>query len=308
MAMTRATTASLFANLLGNLLAYLLATALALSPALAYAGNTSAPFTGVCPRAGTQSAKVAKIDERLDLTLQDGSSLHLAGLDPPQPTPESPDLPAKAQAAVAKLLGAGIDFVPLASEPDRWGRMPAYVFLPAQPGAAPEQLANWVLAQGLARFMPVPEAHACRVEFLAAEATARAGKTGLWRDPFYAIIEATDRTAFAGKAASNVIVEGRLLSVDSTRYRTTLAFAARETRGFSVTVLQRNVAIFERSGPAFRALIGRSFRVRGLLDLRFGPQIEIASPDEIELLPDGHSQAGVTGQNVNAAIGSPKDP
>ena len=27
-------------------------------------------------------------------------------------------------------------------------------------------------------------------------------------------------------------------------------------------------------------------RVRGLLDLRFGPQIEISSADEIELIPE----------------------
>lgn len=287
------------------LFADLLAMALALSPSCAGAAST---LVGACPSAGTQRAKVAKIDERLDFALADGRSLHLAGLDPPQPTRDSPDLPAKAQAALVELLGAGIDFVPLAAEPDRWGRMPAFAFLPAKPGEAPRSLANLMLAQGLARYMPVPEARACRAEFLAAEAIARNASRGLWRDPYYAIIQATDRSAFADKAASNVIVEGRLLAIDSTRFRTTLVFAAYATRGLSVTVPQRNVAIFERSGLNFRALIGRSFRVRGLLDLRFGPQIEISSPDEIELLPDGHSQAGVTGQNTNAEIGSAKDP
>lgn len=293
-------------NATASCLASLLAMALALPPAGADA--RSAPFAGACPSAGMRNAKVAKIDERLDLTLEDGESLHLAGLDPPQPTRDSPDLPEKAQAILAKLLGAGIDFIPLASEPDRWGRMPAFVFLSAKPGEAAEQLANVILAQGLARYIPVPEARPCRTEFLAAEAIARNAKIGLWRDPYYAIIQATDRAALADKAASNVLVEGHLLSIDSTRFRTTLFFTAPPTRGFSVTVMQRNVAIFERSGLNFHALIGRSFRVRGLLDMRFGPQIEISSPDEIELLPDGHSQAGVTGQNVNAETGSAQDP
>jgi endonuclease YncB( thermonuclease family) len=288
------------------LLADVLAMALALTPATA--GARSALAVGACPSAGRESAKVAKIDERLDLTLEDGRSLHLAGLDPVQPTRDSPDLPLRAQAALAKFLGAGVDFIPLAAEPDRWGRLPAFVFLPAKPGEVAKPLANLMLAQGLARYMPVPEARPCGAEFLAAEAIARDAKIGLWRDPYYAIIEATDRSAFADKAASNVIVEGRLVSVDSTRFRITLDFTAHATRGFSVTVLQRNVAIFERSGLPFRALIGRSFRVRGLLDLRFGPQIEISSPDEIELLSDGHSQAGVTGQNVNAEIGAAKEP
>lgn len=39
----------------------------------------------------------------------------------------------------------------------------------------------------------------------------------------------------------------------------------------------------------FHDLVGRTLRVRGLLDLRFGPQIEIASPDEIELIPQAQN-------------------
>jgi hypothetical protein len=37
----------------------------------------------------------------------------------------------------------------------------------------------------------------------------------------------------------------------------------------------------------FSSLIGRDLRIRGLLDMRFGPQIEIASPDAIELIAGG---------------------
>jgi hypothetical protein len=71
-----------------------------------------------------------------------------------------------------------------------------------------------------------------------------------------------------------------------------------------VTILQRNLAIFERSGLRFDALIGRRLRIRGLLDLRFGPQIEISSPDELELIPDRTSQDGGTVQHSNVAKGA----
>lgn len=143
-----------------------------------------------------------------------------------------------------------------------------------------------MLAGGFARFMPEAEARPCRTAFLAAEAAARATKLGLWADPFYAVIAATDRDAFAERAATNVIVEGRLVGVEKGPMRTNLQFAPRSEHSFSVTVLQRNVKIFEQAGLDFHALIGRTLRVRGLLDLRFGPQIEISSEDEIELIPE----------------------
>lgn len=74
--------------------------------------------------------------------------------------------------------------------------------------------------------------------------------------------------------------------MDKGPLRTNLQFAPRHDRAFSVTILQRNVKIFEQAGFDFHALIGRRLRVRGLLDLRFGPQIEISSADEIELIPE----------------------
>ena len=63
-----------------------------------------------------------------------------------------------------------------------------------------------------------------------------------------------------------------------------LKFGSGHDRGFSVIILQRNVRIFEQAAMKFNSLVGRSLRVRGLLDTRFGPQIEIASPDDIELI------------------------
>ncbi len=247
-----------------------------------------------CPTAGTSRAAIAGIDERLEITLKDGRTLRLAGLEPPRPTPQGPDFDLAARDALAAQSGSEIAFVPLAQKPDRWGRIPAFAFFdPPTSGASPVSAGQFLLAGGFARFMPAPEAHACRTEFLAAEATARAGKLGLWRDPFYAVIAATDRDAFADKAATNAIVEGRLAAVDKGPFGTTLQFASRRERTFSVTILQRNVKIFDRAGLDFHALIGRTLRVRGLLDLRFGPQIEISTADEIELIPEAEDGRGM---------------
>lgn len=280
-----------------------------LVPNLAEARSAPKLLT-VCPSAGTQTAQVTKVDERLDLALTDGRSLHLAGLDPPQATAQSPDLSRRAQAALAQRVGAGITFVALSPKPDRWGRIPAFVFLSDAPlsnapGQAPQTAAEMLLSAGLARFMPSPDAHACRSAFLAAEEKARQLKLGLWNDPYYAIIAATNRTAFADKSASNVIVEGRITDVSSNSFRTTVEFAPRHDHAFTVTILQRNVAIFERSGLDFKALIGRILRVRGLLDLRFGPQIEIASSDDIELITNEQDQGATARQGATGAAPPP---
>ncbi len=237
-----------------------------------------------CPAAGSERGSIANIDERLEITLKDGRTLRLAGLEPPRPTPDQPDFDTTARDALRARAGNEVAFVPLAEKPDRWGRIPAFIFF-EQPGAAPVSVGQFLLAGGFARFMPEPEAHPCRAFFLAAEASARAAKLGVWRDPFYAVLSPTDRDAFAERAATNVVVEGRLSGIDEGRLRTYLEFAPRTARAFEVTILQRNVKKFARAGLEFHALIGRTLRVRGLLDLRFGPQIEISSPDEIELIP-----------------------
>ena len=201
-----------------------LALALALSPPMAYAVAKYAEPLGACPSAGTQSAKVAKIDEGLDITLQDGRSLHLAGLDPPLPTHDQPDLALKAKTRWPSASApASVSFrcamrrtAGAACRPSSLSR--------TNPEMRPSRSPKRCLPKGFARFMPALEARPCRAEFLAAEEPAREADLGLWRDPSYAVLEATDRAAFDDKGATNVIVEGRLLSVTSNRFAPHLAF------------------------------------------------------------------------------------
>ncbi len=246
---------------------------------------------GACPAQGESSARVTGVDERLDLALADGRIVHLAGLDPPRPTPEAPERDSQARELLAaKIRAQNIDLTPLAQKPDRWGRIPALAFL--QGAEEPERsIALILLRAGLARVKPQAEIRPCLKAWLAAEAEARAGRLGLWADPYYAIIAADDSSGFAEKAATDVIVEGRLANVVSSQIGLRLQFGSGHGRGFSVIILQRNVRIFEQAAMKFNSLVGRSLRVRGLLDTRFGPQIEIVSPDEIELIVGEENKA-----------------
>lgn len=147
--------------------------------------------------------------------------------------------------------------------------------------------------------MPVPEAHPCVAAFRTAE--EKAEKTGA-ASGVILIMPFCYRAAFADKAATNVIVEGRLIAVTTNHYRTSLAFTPKRGQALTVTILRRNVARFERSGLHFSALIGHTLRVRGLLDLRFGPEIEISSADAIELVTDDVAEGNAVRQGgTNAA-------
>ncbi len=293
----------------------------AVPPALRYAGALAvlaallgaAPIQRVaaqasCPAAGIERVAVASVDERLELTLKDGRLLRAAGVEPVRPTPDNPDFDIVARDALRHALGENIDIIALA-RPDRWGRIPVFAFLASPaPIGAQSSLAAWLLAQGFGRFMPEREAMACRPSFLAAEAAARAASQGLWHDPYYAVIAATDIRAFAEKAATDVIVEGQITDVDVRPRRLYLLFGPRDSGGFAVTILQRDVKIFDRAGYDFHALIGRRIRVRGVLDMRFGPQIEVSEPGAIEIVPQPEPASGV-GQHIEAkAADSPEKP
>ncbi|MGB9427623.1 MAG: hypothetical protein WCB09_14625, partial [Methylocella sp.] len=114
-------------------------------------------------------------------------------------------------------------------------------------------------------------------------------------DPYYAIIAAADRPSFAEKAGSPVIVEGRITGIASRRPRIMLYFGPRHGWDFSVAILPRNRKTFEAAYSSLAGLTGQTVRVRGLLDTRFGPQIEISDPDELE----------AAGQGQDTAAGSP---
>lgn len=235
--------------------------------------------------------RVASVNDRLELTLTDGTNLKIAGIDPPVPTPNDPELDAEASAKLAAWLdGREVLFRPVGERVDRWGRTVALVSAPTQTTTI--AVGEALLDAGLARFGPGPGTGPCRRQFLAAEARARDEGLGLWADPYYAVLSATDRGAFDERSATNVVVEGVVTSVEENRFRTDLRFGGRRGYDFSVTVLPRHRKRFEAEGIALRELEGRNLRVRGLLDLRFGPRIEISSPDEIEVLGDGSRLGG----------------
>ncbi len=247
-----------------------------------------------CPTSGGEPVAVATVEARLELRLGDGRLMRLVGLDPAMATP---DAPARAEAArmrfAASIAGHALTSTVLASAPDRWGRVSGMVFAA---GGGPGGLAGAAIEAGLGRYRPEVAAHACRDVLLAAEARARTASLGLWSDPYYAVIAVGDEGGFAARSGTQVVASGVLAAVQPGPFRTLLRFApnglvdhpaagSRRGQVLSASMLPRTTRLFKAQHVNMDALIGRTLRFRGLLDVRFGPRIELADPDDVEVLP-----------------------
>lgn len=231
------------------------------------------------------SARVADVDARLELILADGRRVKVAGLDPPRPTPDAPDLDeTTARRLKDWLAGRDALFVPLYKAPDRWGRIVAEAYAPAGAATGPASVAGAALEAGLARFEAGEASRRCRAYLLGREGAARAAGLGVWADPYYAVLAPGDRAAFAERAGTTAIVEGEVVDVETSDYRVALLFGERRGRDFSVSIERRDLKRFAAAGLDPATLKGGKVRVRGVLDLRFGPRIEIERPEEIELI------------------------
>ncbi|MGO8798272.1 MAG: thermonuclease family protein [Roseiarcus sp.] len=244
-----------------------------------------------CPSAGDQRVEVTAVSERGEILLADGRQARLAGLDVPDPGRGEPENAAAARNWLSsRLVGREVGLRALAPRPDRWGRLLADVFTDG-PGAPPSSIAAGLLAAGLARVRPEVETRDCRTERLAAEEAARANGLGLWTDPYYGVVEATDLDELRQRDGEFAIVEGVVRRVGEGRSRIYLDFGRRG--GFTAVAAARQAQAFERAGVALARLQGARIRVRGAMDNRFGLRMAITGPDQIERLAAGAGNSEV---------------
>jgi endonuclease YncB( thermonuclease family) len=247
------------------------------------------PASAACGvAAGT--AKVAEVVERLEIRLDDGRLVRLAGLDVPVSARGAPETAAEARAFLAsRLAGREVGLAAFAAKPDRWGRIPADLSLPEPVGGA-ASVASLLLSQGFARVRPEFETRGCVGERLAAERKARQSGLGLWSDPDYSVLEAADVEGLAEWDGRFVLVEGVVRRVGVGRSRLYLDFGGRD--GFTVLVARKSQSAFQSAGVPLSALAGEKIRVRGVLDDRFGPRLEITEPLMVERLGRAEANRG----------------
>ena len=218
------------------------------------------------------------VRERLEVELEDGRLAAQAGLAPFAPTTRDWARFDIARAALeARIAGAALGArAPLPRE-DRWGRMTAHLH------AGTENLGLWLAAAGLVRVAPGPH-DACGRLLLDAEAKARDAKLGLWADPYYSIIAADNGVALMSHSGEFVLVEGRIVRLGQTAARFYLDFGQARGVELSVTISKQAAKTFTSAGVRLESLPGQRVRVRGRLDNRPGPSIDLTSPLALEMI------------------------
>lgn len=167
-------------------------------------------------------------------------------------------------------------------EVDRYERALAHVFVDGPDGEVWAQQA--MVAQGLARVYSFPDNRKCLDILFAAEGRARMGGLGIWRDPYYSVRAADQPDALLARAGHYELVEGRVLLADQGGGRVYLNFGRFWKEDFTAVIEAPALRLFKADGVDPLTLEGALVRVRGWVDDRDGPRIEVTHPEQIEVL------------------------
>ncbi|MDR3495875.1 MAG: thermonuclease family protein [Ancalomicrobiaceae bacterium] len=245
-----------------------------------------------------EPAAVAVILSGDTLSLGDGRVVRLAGISTPRMhddapasgEPEAADFTALAKQTLADIVaGHQIKLYPVSAEPDRHGRIRARLTR-ADDGL---WLEAELVARGLTRVEPGPDDYACARHLEAIEAQARQAKRGVWADPRFQVLSATDPhlDRWIGRY---VLIEGTVVSTGQSGSRHYLNFGTDFRRDFAVQLDdkvsaggrrdRKHPGRFAVEGFLSKESVGRILRVRGVLTLGGGGLIRPSVPEEIEWL------------------------
>jgi endonuclease YncB( thermonuclease family) len=248
--------------------------ALVLTCGLVVFASAGPALSAGCAFESQGEGRVTAVIDARSFRLEDGREVRLAGIEPA--TAEK----AKATSALSAILdGRDVTLHGEDDTPDRYGRQPAFVFLAGSETPVQTEL----LARGEAFAAANVANKDCAAALAAAEAEARQAKRGTWADP--AVIKNAESSGdiLAGIGRFTV-VEGKVLSVRQAGATTYLNFGRNWTRDFAVTISRRMIPAFEAAGFAPKSLENRRIRVRGFIESRGGPRIEVLRVGQIEVL------------------------
>ena len=251
------------------------AVALPCSLMLVVAAAGPADATG-CAFEPQGEGRVAAVIDARSFRLQDGREVRLAGIEP---VAVEKDQASRLSALASIVMGRDVTLRGEDDSPDRYGRQPAFVFLEG----TETSVQGLLLTQGEALVSATVADKDCALSLLAAETAARDAKRGTWADPA-AIKNAESPGDILTGIGRFTVVEGKVLSVRQAGATTYLNFGRSWTQGFAVTISRRAMAALEIAGIIVKSLENRRIRVRGWVEARSGPRIEVLRAGQIELL------------------------
>lgn len=233
----------------------------------------AAPPAACAPREAITATVRSAVDGR-SVLLEDGREVRLSAIEVPLAQASA------ATAALISLVGAReVTLSPLEPAADRYGRLNMHAFISTGASAA-TLLETALVTQGLALASLRGDA-ACVAALKVAEAAARRAKAGFW-NPDRAMTADRPASLQAGRGGF-AVVTGKVGSVRESGGTIYLNFGRRWSEDFTATVLRRNEPRFRAAGVVLRQLEGRIVRIRGVIEERGGPWIEIVRPEQIEV-------------------------
>jgi len=242
--------------------------------------------TALVPPAGLErdgSAAVAAVIDGDSLTLTDGRTVRLVGIQAPklakgrQNFPEWP-LAREAKLALEELVAnqtVGLRFG--GAKSDRYGRVLAQLDRPDGLWIQGE-----LIRRGLARVYTFPDNHAAAAPMYALEQEARAAGRGLWADPFYRVRTPDQTLQYVGRFE---LVQGRIVEGARTDHGVFLNFDRDWRTAFTLRINTEAQKLFRADGIDPLAIRGTQVRVRGYIRRdRDRAIIDITHPEEIERL------------------------
>ena len=165
---------------------------------------------------------------------------------------------------------------------DRYDRQLAHVFVDTTDG--PVWAQQTMVALGLARVYSFPDNRQCLDLLFAAEGRARVSGLGIWRDPYYSVRAADAPGDLLARAGHYELVEGRILLAEERGGRIYLNFGRFWKQDFTAVIEGPARRLFAAAGIDPLVLDGALVRIRGWVDDRDGPRIEITHPEQLEVL------------------------
>ena len=240
------------------------------------AATASAASAAPCAFESQGEGRVSAVIDARSVRLADGREVRLAGI---APTLADKLAHAQTQALAAMLIGRDVRLAGEDDTPDRYGRELAFVWLLPDETLVQREL----VAQGEALVAPDVGDKDCAAALMAAEGTARDAKRGIWADP--SVIKNTESPGdiLTGNGRF-MLVEGKVLSVRQAGATTYLNFGRNWTRDFAVTIPRQALSHLAAAGLVPKSLENKRIRVRGFIEARSGPRIEVLRAGQIELL------------------------
>jgi micrococcal nuclease len=244
----------------------------------------AAPLPGCAGAIEATAVQVVRVEKNGALILDDGRAVHVEALQlPAGGKDKAPEfLASQALNELSTLThDRAVTLTAAIPKEDRYGRVRAQVFLPDNNDDPWLQVA--LLRRGLARVALAPDRPECASELYAAEAQARAAKNGLWSFPAY-VMRTPD--TLGHDTGTFQVVEGKVLRADMKDGRAYLDFGPDWHTDFTVVISPDDMKNFEAAGVDPRTYEGKTVRVRGWVQQLDGPEIDVALPEGIEVVPD----------------------